>query len=53
MDSLVVECDWWDEICIDPSTFGRTLHDQTMIRLTCVPAQHNSGACARFPSCTQ
>lgn len=45
---LVIELDWWNERELRPEDFGhRRSHEaaqmETRVRITCVPAQHNSG----------
>jgi N-acyl-phosphatidylethanolamine-hydrolysing phospholipase D len=45
--SLIHELDWWDEITFQPSEINSTTysnkHDKLgSIRISCVPAQHNS-----------
>jgi len=43
----VYELDWWDKRELSPLDFGRVIEQATgqeiILRITCVPAQHNSG----------
>lgn len=48
-DDLIYELDWWQDRELSPSDFGQratptpSSTDQTLIKVSCVPAQHNSG----------
>ena len=44
---LIYELDWWETSSFGPEAFGHSLAfdaaDEAKVRITCVPAQHNSG----------
>jgi N-acyl-phosphatidylethanolamine-hydrolysing phospholipase D len=46
-EELVYELDWWDSRELSPEDFGHKLRREaemeTRVKVTCVPAQHNSG----------
>jgi N-acyl-phosphatidylethanolamine-hydrolysing phospholipase D len=47
-EELVNELDWWQDREFRPEDFGhQPPQDETRIKVTCVPAQHNSGRAGR------